>query len=329
MNREEFENSLLYKNVTDIYLNMSNEELEEKFGSDFMKTVNFGKQNNSSHQYELFEHILRTVDSVEENNLSKEDLLKVKIAAFFHDIGKPQVAQINEKTGQTQYIGHAKESANMAKNILEKLGYSEYEINELNFLIQSHDDFIPIAKKEDVTPERISKITVSISKKTENYEPTISDYKKLITLCKADAMAQNTIIEKNGEIVDTKEDRIARLEVIEDVLPEAIVLKQENEISKLKKQKETTQNGPEPIEKNGKIVNQKQIDMWNGLTEEEKQIKINEIDEKINIMEKEKAVLLETYHEKKAENLENSKNISQSLDLEISELDKQNTRDKE
>ena len=33
-------------------------------------------------------------------------------------------------------------------------------------------------------------------KKAENYEPTISDFKKLMELCKADAMAQNKVIEK-------------------------------------------------------------------------------------------------------------------------------------
>ena len=194
MDMKEFENDLLSQNITEKYLNMSREELEERFGSEFIKTVDFGNQNNNSHQYELFEHILRTVDSVDTNGLSEKDALKVKIAAFFHDIGKPNVAQLNEKTGQTQFIGHAKQSAEIAKDILGNIGYSEQEIAELSFLIQSHDDFIPIAKKEDITEERISKLLASTMKKTENYEPTISDFKKLITLCKADAMAQNKVI---------------------------------------------------------------------------------------------------------------------------------------
>ena len=149
MDVKEFETDLLSQNVTEKYLNMSRDELEERFGSEFVKTVDFGDQNNNSHQYELFEHILRTVDAIQPDELSQEDTLKVKISAFFHDIGKPSVAQLNEKTGQTQYIGHAKQSAEIAKEILENIGYSEEEIAELSFLIQSHDDFIPIAKKED------------------------------------------------------------------------------------------------------------------------------------------------------------------------------------
>ena len=298
MSKKEFESGLLSQNATEKYLSMSREELEEEFGSEFLKTVDFGNQNNNSHQYELFEHILRTVDGVETNQLSEADVLKVKIAAFFHDIGKPEVAQINEKTGQTQYIGHAKKSAEMAKSILEKLGYNEQEIAQLCFLIQSHDDFIPIATKKDITEERISKVLASISKKSENYTPTISDFRKLITLCKADALAQNKIIEKDGKIVDTQEDRIARLEAIEAILPKAIILKQENEISKLEKQKKDLQDGPAPIEKKGKIVNQKQIDNWNNMTQEQKEEKINNIDLQIEQLRQEEARLLESGNEK-------------------------------
>ena len=345
MNRKEFENDLLNQNVTEKYLNISRAELEERFGSEFLKTVDFGGQNNNNHQYELFEHILRTVDNIEPDGLSQEDLLKVKIAAFFHDIGKPDVAKLNEKTGQTQYIGHAKQSAELATIILENLGYNEQEIAELNFLIQSHDDFIPIAKKEDVTKERISKTLTSISKRAENYTPTISDYRKLIALCKGDAMAQNKVIERNGEVIDTQEDRIARMEAIEEILPEAIILRQENEITKLEKQKRETKNGPDPIEKKGRIVNQKQIDIWNNMTQEEKEEKINSIDAEIAKLKQEEVELLEIsgtkstkeedeklgsvkvksssedIHKQKAKHLEDSINKSHQLDFVIAELE--------
>lgn len=293
INRSEFESDLLNQNVTDKYLNMSREELEKRFGNEFLKIVDFGNQNNNHHQYELFEHILRTVDNISTDELSQNDVLKVKIAAFFHDIGKPDVAQINEKTGQTQYIGHAKQSVEKADEILVNLGYSEQEIEEINFLIQSHDDFMPIAKIEDVTETKISKVLSNITKKAGNYTPTISDFKKLITLCKADAMAQKEVIEKDGQIVDTQSDRIARLEAVEEILPRAIILQQENEIQKLEKQKNDLINGPEPIEKKGKIVNQKQIDLWNAKSEEQKKNEMDSIDEKISVLRAQEDKLLE------------------------------------
>lgn len=116
--KAKFEKELLSDEFLKNYLSMPKEELQSRFGNEFLKTVDFGNQNNNNHQYELFEHILRTVDSVDTNGLSEKEALKVRAAAFFHDIGKPDVAQLNEKTGQTQFIGHAKQSASMAKDIL-------------------------------------------------------------------------------------------------------------------------------------------------------------------------------------------------------------------
>lgn len=43
------------------------------------------------------------MDNVESNQPSQEDVLKVKIVAFFHDIDKSNVAQLNEKIRQTQF----------------------------------------------------------------------------------------------------------------------------------------------------------------------------------------------------------------------------------
>ena len=79
MVRREFENELLSGNVAEKFLSLSREELEKRFGSEFVKTVDFGDQNNNNHQYNLFEHIMRTVDNVKTNGLSQEDMLKVKI----------------------------------------------------------------------------------------------------------------------------------------------------------------------------------------------------------------------------------------------------------
>ncbi len=334
MNKNEFEKYLKEGNVTERFLNMPREQLKNIFGEKFLNTVDYGSQNNNHHQYELFEHILRTVDNVKSDTLKDDDIIKVKVAAFFHDIGKPSVAQLNEKTGQTQFIGHAKESASMANEILLKLGYSMEEIRELNFLIQCHDDFINISKISDVTPDRIAKIIASMNKKLENYKPKISDIKKLMVLCRADAMAQNDVIMKNGEVADTKQDRVARLDAIEQVLEEAIVLRQNQEINKLKKQIEIIRNGPQPIEKKGKIVNQKQIDMWNEKTEEQKQSEIAEINEKIGQYENEKKELLETnqtsssQHEQKAEKLMESVEQSKKLNEEIMELKKNKEQNK-
>ncbi len=286
MNKKEFENSLLSRNVVEEYLNSSNEELEKTFGNQFMRTVNFGSQNNKEHQYDLFEHILRTVDNIQTNHLSRHDVVMIKVAAFFHDIGKPNVAKVNEQTGQTQYFNHAKESAKLAKDILEKFGFNSLEIKEISFLIESHDEFIQMKNITDATLAKV------LNKKTK-LGFTISNFRKLIILCRADVMAQKDIITENGNVIDTRVNKLDKLEIIEALLPKSIVLTQQKELNRLKKQLKNLEIVPKPININGKVVNQGQIDNWYRMKDEEKISRVTDIKDKINKLKEEVRFLLE------------------------------------
>ena len=89
--RERFEQALLRDDVIDYFLEKSPEEIEALFGTEVATMVGFD-QNNPHHCYDLFEHTLNTVDGIDTNGLSPEDTIKLKVAAFLHDVGKPQVA---------------------------------------------------------------------------------------------------------------------------------------------------------------------------------------------------------------------------------------------
>lgn len=139
--RRVFEESLLRDDVVDYYLSKEKAELEEVFGRDVSKMVGF-EQKNCHHCYDLWEHTLRTVEGIKKDGLTVDQFKKLRVAAFFHDIGKPDVASFNDKTGQQVFYGHAVHSVDVAKPILYKLGYSTEEISQLGFLIGHHDDFI-------------------------------------------------------------------------------------------------------------------------------------------------------------------------------------------
>ena len=141
-------------------------------------------------------------------------------------------AKIKEETGQNGFYGHPIKSAEMAKDILKNLGYSNDEISKICFFIKFHDEFIPIKTIEDATDERITKILNSILKREQEYEPTISDFRNLIRLCKADSMAQNEVIEMNGKVIDTMEKRIQRLEQIDKILSNAVLLDKKEEVER-------------------------------------------------------------------------------------------------
>ena len=305
MERKEFEELLQKKNVVEVFLKeMSYEELEQTFGSEFMKAVTYGPQNNSHHQYELFEHILRTVESIDESakseDLSQEDILKLKVAAFFHDVGKPAVATYNEAKKQTQYIKHAEVSCEVARPILEKLEYSPEEIEEIIFLIKNHDAFISFKTEEEIqekgakgTPLTQKNVAVVLSRINPNQAMTLSSFKKLLTICRADAMAQAEVV-MDGEVeLDSRARKLARFEAIEGLLPKALIAPLEDKIAELQRKIQSIETCPEPKIKNGKVVNQVQIDKWNAQTPEEREAQIEAIKAQIIEINYEEARLLE------------------------------------
>ena len=139
--RQQFEESLLREDVVEYYLSKTPEELEAELGTEVARMVGF-EQKNMHHCYDLWGHTLHTVEAVDTTGLTEGQAKKLKVAAFFHDIGKPDVTGFNPKTEQQTFYNHAVHSVDIAKPILESLGYSESEINQISFFIGHHDDFI-------------------------------------------------------------------------------------------------------------------------------------------------------------------------------------------
>lgn len=88
-------------------------------------------QNNVWHVYDVFEHILHVVDSVPNN-------LALRLAALFHDIGKPYVYKEDEnKTGH--FFGHWNKSNEIFNSFAEKYKLEKPLKNLVSNLILYHD----------------------------------------------------------------------------------------------------------------------------------------------------------------------------------------------
>lgn len=144
--REKFEENLLREDVVESDFFKHIYESEGAFGEDVLRMREF-EQNNAHHCYDLWEHTLRTVEGIKKEGLTDEQFRRLRVAAFFHDIGKPDVATFNEKTGQQVFYGHATHSVDVARPILERMGYSAEEIEQIGFYIGHHDDFISYKSK--------------------------------------------------------------------------------------------------------------------------------------------------------------------------------------
>ncbi len=88
-------------------------------------------QNDPKHIYDALEHTLVTLKVVEPK-------LELRLATLFHDIGKPFTVTKNND-GTASYPNHAKKSADMAREVMNRLRFSKKMIQRVTKLIEYHD----------------------------------------------------------------------------------------------------------------------------------------------------------------------------------------------
>ncbi len=87
--------------------------------------------SNTHHHLDLVHHSIETVNNIKSNN----PLLK--IAALYHDIGKPSTWTI-EPSGRHRFIGHDLKGAQLAKKELENLKFSNKQISYISDMVKYH-----------------------------------------------------------------------------------------------------------------------------------------------------------------------------------------------
>ena len=92
--------------------------------------------NHPHHHLDVWNHTLFAL------SLSQNDF-EIRLSLLLHDIGKPHSYQDCEIR---QFKGHPKKSSEISKIILERLEFSEEEINKICYLVETHDT--PITNKE-------------------------------------------------------------------------------------------------------------------------------------------------------------------------------------
>lgn len=216
---KEFEESLL--DPIGFWGGKTAAQVENLLGRDTARMVGFD-QNNPHHCYDLFMHTLYTV-----KNLG-DACIDIKIAAFFHDIGKPPCAR--SKQGRTVFYGHAEKSAQIAGKLLADLGYAKEKAEKICFWIDHHDDFISWILPEEgnpqnayqivITPENLARHIEKACRKDAYLKGANSSalWAQLLLLCRADASAQAETAVQDGKIVGTREMKVKKVDVLEKAL---------------------------------------------------------------------------------------------------------------
>ncbi len=155
------------------------------------------EQKNRHHCYDVYTHILKSVEKSNPEPVTR-------LSLFFHDIAKPVVAHFDEK-GEQHYYGHPKKSAEITEEILTRLRFDNDTKNKVVTLVKFHDS--PIMINDNILPDkkRLKRIMSQIGKEL------IFD---LIHIKYCDNSAQNPEYFRGEEFYKTTYDMIN--EIIEE-----------------------------------------------------------------------------------------------------------------
>ncbi|GAG12501.1 unnamed protein product, partial [marine sediment metagenome] len=89
----------------------------------------YRKRQNNYHKYTIYRHTMETVDSVERDPV-------LRLSALFHDIAKPRVRR--KIKGRWRFFGHTKVSAELTREIMIRLKFSNERIAQVTDLVTNH-----------------------------------------------------------------------------------------------------------------------------------------------------------------------------------------------
>lgn len=127
--RDEFSKILLSAKPSFGIIKLKESRLLEYILPEMIPTIGF-EQNNVHHDKDVFFHILSALD----NTPAELDL---RLAALFHDIGKPQSYTVDEK-GVGHFYNHHKISAEISREILKRLRFDNKTIEKVSLLVDEH-----------------------------------------------------------------------------------------------------------------------------------------------------------------------------------------------
>ena len=114
-----------------------------------------GVDQNQAHSYDVFEHLLRSLQHAADKDWS----LEIRLAALLHDIGKPAARHWSDEKKDWTFHGHEVVGARMAKKILHDLRISSEMSATIVSLIRWHMFF---SDPDEVTLSAVRRIITNV-----------------------------------------------------------------------------------------------------------------------------------------------------------------------
>jgi len=145
------------KNTADSLVNISKERIRDEFvkilGTERPKDALFlahdlgvlqyishdltrgiGIEQNGAHKYDVFEHLVRTM----QHGADKEWSLSIRLAGLFHDISKPETRRWSKEKGDYTFYGHEVVGARVTRKVLSDLKFPNETIEKVSTLVRWH-----------------------------------------------------------------------------------------------------------------------------------------------------------------------------------------------
>lgn len=153
--RDEFSKILMTNEAMSSIIILHKLNILKFISSDLEKSV--GVLQNGHHKYDVFEHLLRSLDYA----IQKGYDFDTRLAALFHDIGKPATRRFDKNKQDYTFYGHEVVGARMVKKILSELKFEKRIVERVANLVRYHMFF---SDTEQITLSAVRRLIVNIGK---------------------------------------------------------------------------------------------------------------------------------------------------------------------
>ncbi len=114
-----------------------------------------GIKQNQAHAFEVWEHLLRSLQHAADKKWS----LEIRLSALFHDVSKPETRRVSPETKQYTFYGHEVVGSRVTKKILERMRFPVKTIEKVSKMVRWHMFF---SDTEQITPSAVRRLLAKV-----------------------------------------------------------------------------------------------------------------------------------------------------------------------
>ncbi len=153
--RDEFSKILMSKDIIKPFIYMNKIDILQYISPYLKQSVNV--KQNGCHAYDVFEHLIRSLQCA----VDKDYSLDIRLAALFHDIGKPQTKDYSKEKSDFTFYNHEVVGTKLVKEILTDLRFSHETIKKVTKLVRWHMFF---SDTEQITASAVRRMIMNVGR---------------------------------------------------------------------------------------------------------------------------------------------------------------------